>query len=55
MLPSLQEHFHLWSSAGGNEDKYTQRLQNNNGKNAVGGLVLGGGEGLGVRGFFCFV
>lgn len=50
-LPSLQEHFHLWSSAGGNEDKYTQRLQNNNGKNTVGGLVLGG---FWVSGFFLF-
>jgi len=35
---ALKEHLHLRSSAGGNEDKYTLRLQNNNAKNTVGGL-----------------
>lgn len=45
---ALKEHFHLWSSAAGNDHEYTQRLQNNHGKNTVGGLV-------GVGGFCLFV
>lgn len=38
LFAALKEHFHLWSSAAGNDHEYTQRLQNN-GKNTVGGVV----------------
>lgn len=38
LFAALKEHFHLWSSAAGNDHKYTQRLQNN-GKTTVGSLV----------------
>lgn len=44
LFAALKEHFHLWSSAAGNDHEYKD-FKNNHGKNAVGGLV-----GLGV---FC--
>lgn len=39
LFATLKEHFHLWSSAAGNDHQYSQRLQNNYGKNTLGGLV----------------
>lgn len=39
LFAALKEHFPLWSSAVRNDHEYTQRLQNNDGKNSVGGLV----------------
>lgn len=39
LFAALKEHFHLWASAAGNDHEHIQRLQNNDGKNTVGGLV----------------